>query len=177
MIRACWIAAVAGVVGLAGYGGAQTISSERVISVKELDKPAQKCRVIKCWTEKDGSRVCQVQVIATGEMMTIQESGPTQAAQASPGGFKALTTRIFHWGKGSAPPEGVPAAPKDAVVVGQPSGVPGGATPAAPRKRLGLFAWGRDKDETPARAERWSTEDANRGQSEAARKGDFASSG
>jgi hypothetical protein len=190
MIRASWITAVGCALVLAGAGWGQSLTPERIISVKEQSKPAQKCRVLKCWTEKDGSRVCQVQALDTGEMMTIMESGPLQpAAPASSGNsIKALSTRIFHWGRNSEPPTDVPAAPRDAVVVGQPQPATGAASSQAsesPSRRWrlsGLFASSRSEKTdascpcAPGKVERWSTQDSARAQADAVRKAEFASS-
>src|SRR4051812_8685894 len=116
MIRARWIGAVACALGLAGAGWGQSMTPERVVSVKEAGKPAQKCRVLRCWTEKDGSRLCQVQAVDTGEMMTIMDpsDAPPPAGAAAPAAgqgssLRSLTSRVFRWGKGDEPPAGVPA--------------------------------------------------------------------
>ena len=51
----------------------QAMQAERLIMVTEADKPAQTCRVLKCWRDKDHNKVCQVQAIDSGEMITIVE--------------------------------------------------------------------------------------------------------
>src|SRR5262249_14714454 len=53
--------------------------TERTITVKEGDKPAQKCKVIKTWRTADGTEAFQVQALDTGELMTIVEESSSGA--------------------------------------------------------------------------------------------------
>lgn len=83
-----------------------TAQPERFITIKEDGKGMAKCRVLKCWTQADGCKACEVQVVETGEMMTIVDEAP-----------KAARQRIFAWGKSKTTPAGAPPAPIDAQVV------------------------------------------------------------
>jgi hypothetical protein len=181
MIRARWMGAVAGVLVLAGAGWGQTVQ-ERIITVKEGEK-AQKCRVLKCWTEKDGSRVCQVQVIATGETMTIQESGPAQSAKSG-SSLRSMTSRIFHWGKGGDTPTGVPAGTVTTTVVRQPQPAGSVIVSTTEPPRAGgpaLFASATQPAAASSpyamvgtvKAERWSAREGTLAQADAARKSEL----
>src|SRR5262245_35548309 len=110
MVRATKLGSV--VVGLAASGlawgqSAPTPPASRaepagkIITVSEPGKPAQKCRLIKMWTQPNGGKACQVQTIAGGEMMTIVQSAP-----AAPGmSGKTLAMTIYHWQGGTPHPE------------------------------------------------------------------------
>src|SRR5262249_12026587 len=119
MTRSNGIGAVVGLLACAAVVGAQAIQPERLIMVTEADKPAQKCRVLKCWRDKDGNKVCQVQAVDSGEMMTILE--PDAPQPAGPSGLVRLPavslTKVFRWGSETSAPPMAPAVPP-AVVVG-----------------------------------------------------------
>src|SRR5438874_10489 len=57
--------------------GTQTVSAqpERILTVYENGK-GLRCRVVTTWRLQDGSAAYQVQVVDTGETMTIVEDGP-----------------------------------------------------------------------------------------------------
>jgi hypothetical protein len=95
---------------------------EEFRTIQEAGKPAQKCRVMARWKMPDGSPACQMQAIDSGEILTIVETGPVQNA---PGAAKSVATRIYHWGKNTTRPAGVPVPPP----VQEPAIA---ATPAAP---------------------------------------------
>jgi hypothetical protein len=76
----------------------------KIITVNEPGKPAQKCRLIKMWTQPNGGKACQVQAIANGEMMTIVQSEPAT------GTGKTLAMTIYHW-SGSTPNPEAPLPP------------------------------------------------------------------
>lgn len=104
----------------------------RIISVSEAGKPAQKCKVVKWWTDAKGQRNLQVEVVGTGEMMTIVETG-VAVAGAPANGPRTITTTIFHWGKGKRPPEGVPVPPDMAPPApAMPKAVPIVSSPPPP---------------------------------------------
>jgi hypothetical protein len=117
MVRSVWIAAV--VVGLAWTGLAEAQSSapagsaiaERYITVREEGKLPQRCKLLKSWREANGVPAFQVQVVDSGELMTIVGSGPP----AEGGNPRALSTRIFHWGSDNKPPAGAPLPPTQAA--------------------------------------------------------------
>lgn len=126
MVRSVGITAV--VLGLAwtGLAGAQSSSpleKARYISVSEEGKPPQRCKLLKTWREADGAPAFQVQAVDTGELMTIRGSNQ-QGAGSDP---KAMTTRIFRWGRENKPPEGAPVPPPTATVLTAPP-APAGTT-------------------------------------------------
>ncbi len=113
--------------------------TERIITVQETGKPAQKCKLLKTWRTPEGAQAYQVQALMTGELMTIVESGPTATVpSATPGTrLQARATRIFHWGESTTPPVGVPLPPTTTVVQNMPTpALPDskpGSAPASPR--------------------------------------------
>jgi hypothetical protein len=140
MARSIWIGALVATLACTAPGWAQVQSQERVVTIREADRPAQKCRVLKCWKLKDGGKACQVQAIDTGEMLTIVE--PAAARQVAAGGTTGKVSRIFHWGNKNTPPKDAPVAPPDAVVLGKPAN-------ERPAERSLLSKWFGGK-ETPA---------------------------
>jgi hypothetical protein len=113
MVRATKIGSV--VVGLAASGLAWGQSAlmppapaaepaGKIITVSEPGKPAQKCRLIKMWTQPNGGKACQVQAIASGEMMTVVQSAPAA------GGGRTLAMTIYHW-SGTTPHPDAPMPP------------------------------------------------------------------
>ena len=83
MVRSTWISAL--VVGMActvpAWG--QVLQTERFVTVKEAGKPARKCRVLKVWTQRDGTRLAQVKAVDTGEVMTIVEESARQGGNTT----------------------------------------------------------------------------------------------
>jgi hypothetical protein len=118
MVRAYKLGSV--VVGLAATGLAwgqsaltQPLQAEpavRIITINEPGKPAQKCRLLKQWTQPTGGKACQVQAIDSGEMMTIVQSGPAPTDAGPDGQSKKLPMRIYHW-QGSTPHPQAPMPP------------------------------------------------------------------
>src|SRR5665213_950332 len=131
MVRSYWMGPLFGVLALTGLAQSQTItpaapakesdSKERYVTVGDLGKPGQKCRVLKTWTTPNGNPAYQVQALDTGELMTIEESD--SAAKQSPGAVvRSRPTRIFPWGRDAqTSPHGSPEPPANAVVLAQPS--------------------------------------------------------
>jgi hypothetical protein len=114
MVRATKIGSV--VVGLAASGLAWGQSAQtppapvpeptgKIITVNESGKPAQKCRLIKMWTQPSGGKACQVQAIDTGHIMTIVQSAPSAG-----GDGKTLPMTIYHW-TGNMPHPQAPMPP------------------------------------------------------------------
>ncbi|MCI0684543.1 MAG: HEAT repeat domain-containing protein [Gemmataceae bacterium] len=91
---------------------AQTAAAERVMTVHENGK-ALRSRVITSWRMANGALAHQLQVIDSGEMLTIVEDGqPMMVSQGANTQVRALPMRIFHWGlRNRTPPPGVPAPP------------------------------------------------------------------
>ncbi|HXG13113.1 MAG TPA: hypothetical protein VNK04_25370, partial [Gemmataceae bacterium] len=115
-------------------------TGERLITVQEGDKPAQKCRVLKTWKTPEGNQALQVQAVDTGEMMTIIEEGPAvPTGSGLTGRVRTMTTRIFHWGPHKTPPPGVPMPPPTATVQSPPA-APGSGSPVAQAPMTGLVA-------------------------------------
>jgi hypothetical protein len=94
-------------------------STDEIRSIQEPGKPAQKCRVVSQWRDANGNLNCQCQSLDTGEMITIVETGPGQPGPgtASAGPARAMVSRIFHWGRNTTPPPGVPVPPPEGTVV------------------------------------------------------------
>lgn len=127
MVRSHWIGPVFGVLALTGLAAGQTTTplvpastgdaEGQIVTVQEMGRPAQKCKVLKTWTEPDGTHAYQVQALDTGELMTI-EGGQPNLVPSRGGPVRAAAMRIFHWGRrGDAFPPGTPQPPPDAVVV------------------------------------------------------------
>ncbi len=104
---------------------------ERFLSVQEVGRPPLRCKLLKSWVEPGGSKAYQVQAVATGEMLTILESGQTEGQGPGDRGKKAAASRIVHWGVASHPPTGTPEAPPNATLHGRPiaPGVTGAPAP------------------------------------------------
>jgi hypothetical protein len=85
--------------------------------VQEQGKPALSCRLVKSWRTEDGNQAHQVQVIATGEMLTIVEGGDlaTPLATSRPR-RRTVAMRIFRWGASRTAPVGVPVPPGETIV-------------------------------------------------------------
>lgn len=126
MIRSSGFGAVLVVLACAAVVGAQAQQAERHIMVTEAGKPAQKCRVIKCWTDRDGSKLCQVQAIDSGEMMTIVQSEGRPSGGPGTVRLPAPLAKVVHWGGEKSSPPIAPTAPPDAQIVGsaQPAAKP-----------------------------------------------------
>src|SRR5262245_33730234 len=69
---------------------AQTASSqaERILTVYENGK-ALRCRVVTSWRLQNGSAAYQVQVVDTGETLTIVEDGPSTTLEGRQGKMRA----------------------------------------------------------------------------------------
>jgi hypothetical protein len=82
---------------------------EDYLTIQEVGKPQVKCRVLARWRTAEGYPAYQLQALDTGEFMTIVEDGPALPIAGS--SAKAIGTRIFHWGRHTTPPPGVPVPP------------------------------------------------------------------
>src|SRR5262249_30631239 len=132
------LVAVVGLLACAAVVGAQAMQPERLLMVTEADKPAQKCRVLKCWKDKDGNKVCQVQAIDSGEIMTILDPGGAGGPDAVANPAVGLT-KVFRWGSETTSPPIAPSIPPDAAVVGMPQ------QPAKPSTWDRMFASSRPR--------------------------------
>jgi hypothetical protein len=120
MVRSIWMKTFMGILASAGLVlGQQAVPTPpasdavgRVITVTEMGKPSQKCKIIKEWRMEDGSLVRQVEALDSGERMTIVETGVLSTAPNPSGGqIKSVASRIFHWGRSQTAPAGTPLPP------------------------------------------------------------------
>jgi hypothetical protein len=134
MVRSYWIGPVLMVLAVTGLAWCQVLPpgstpaspKEHTMTVQETDKPPLKCKVLRMWHEPDGTRAFLVQAIASGETITIVQTGAAQG--------KTAATKIYHWGDDARPPAGAPVAPADAIVLGTPvSSVEFPKTPYPPK--------------------------------------------
>ncbi len=91
---------------------APSMPHEQVVTIRELNLPPQKCRVLKTWTEKDGSKASQIQAIDTYEIMTMVQPSSSMVDG------KPTVTRVYRWKSIDKAPAGSPIIPSNAVVVG-----------------------------------------------------------
>jgi hypothetical protein len=113
-------------------------ATSRIIEVAENGGPKQKCKILKEWVELDGARAFQVEVLDTGEILTMVTSGPVSTELSSGNRMKTMTTRIFHWGKDKTPPPNAPVPPAAAVVHDVPKATPARDVPKATPARVGV---------------------------------------
>jgi len=87
-------------------------------TVDEPNKPPVKCRVMAEWKTPEGHKAAQLQSVESGEIMTMVEIAPVAGAANA-----KCTASLYHWGKSTTPPPGVPVPPLGAMTktVGQPS--------------------------------------------------------
>src|SRR5262245_20494603 len=139
MYRSRWIGALAGALTFLAPAAAEPFfKPNQIINVREEGKPPRRCKVLSCWSEKDGTRVCQAQALDNGEKMTIIEPKPS--------GDGKPVRHILHgqpqakageaWGKvdkwSAEDAQKAEAASEKAVAnVGPPAARPGVADPLA----------------------------------------------
>ncbi len=119
MVRSYWIGPVVVALAVAGFALSQTVppaveTKERTLTVQEADKPSLKCKVLKTWRLPDGHKAFLVQALSTGEFITIAETVDASAET------KAVSTKIYHWGKSDTPPAGAPEVANNALLLGNP---------------------------------------------------------
>src|SRR5438128_959663 len=103
MVRSYWKAALAlALLGGAALGQQLTraqsppaATGERLVTIQEPGKPAQKCRILSSWRLEDGTLAHKVQAVDTGEISTLIDS-------PSP--------RVIPWDASGAPPAITPAS-------------------------------------------------------------------
>ncbi|MFL5240489.1 MAG: HEAT repeat domain-containing protein [Gemmataceae bacterium] len=108
-----WLALLAATIGqqsrLIASSGIPANAVGRTIVVTEGGKSA-KCTVLKVWQTADGAGAMLVEAIDTGERISIIQAGQID------GSGKALSARIYHWGRGhTKPPAGVPFPPGEEI--------------------------------------------------------------
>lgn len=97
-------------------------ATQAMMTVHENGKAVQ-CRILSSWQCANGARAFQLEVLATGEKLTIVEDGPGSAFQSQTGRMRTLPMRIFHWGRSKTPPAGAPMPPDPMISereVGEP---------------------------------------------------------
>jgi hypothetical protein len=83
--------------------------SGRIITVQEFGGAQLKCRVLRTWIQPDGNAAYEVQILSTGEKMTIAEANDITAP---PGTTQhGRMTRLFHWGHSNTAPKDAPVPP------------------------------------------------------------------
>lgn len=127
MVRSSWIGALGVVLACIAPGWGQVLQQERLVVVREEGKPPLQCRVLKCYTQKDGSRICKVQPVGGGEIMTIVEeavasSPPAVATSPRPAAPAPMSPapRLLSQPP-STPLAGVPVSTSERVMRPQPT--------------------------------------------------------
>lgn len=118
MIRASWKGALLAALASAGVAWGQSPSlptraarpAEKVVTVQEKDGLPEPCRLLKTWTTDDGRKAFLLEVLDSGERLTVVQKGG-----ARPGSNQVGAT-IYRWGNGDAPPKGSPVPPPEGAV-------------------------------------------------------------
>ncbi|MBM4071567.1 MAG: hypothetical protein FJ271_21930, partial [Planctomycetes bacterium] len=108
---------------LPAMDGTDSPPSQTTMTVHENGKAIQ-CRLINSWRCDNGARAFQLEVLETGEKLTMVEDGPGTSFQSRAGRMRSLPMRIFHWGRGRNSPPGAPVPPPQMISsqdVGQPT--------------------------------------------------------
>jgi hypothetical protein len=113
MDRAKWAAtlmAVSAGVALAwGQANLPLDIGRDLLTVREANRPDQKCRILNAWKQPDGTMAFEVQCLETEEHLTIAEMSPTEGGSSDPS--RGMKSRIYHWGQSLTPPAGAPQMP------------------------------------------------------------------
>ncbi len=133
MVGFKWKRTVVTAVACASLAWAQTsqspstplVDKPRTMTVQELGKAPERCRVLRTWRETNGATVFEVQSLSSGERLTIVHSSASGSQSA--GKKDDLTMRIYHW-TGTMPPVGAPVAPPPAVATAPATTKPRAAT-------------------------------------------------
>jgi hypothetical protein len=67
--------------------------SEAIVTLKETSKKDQKCKVVRVYRTTDGKTAYDLQVVATGERITIYEG--SASTDADRGGLRGMAARLF----------------------------------------------------------------------------------
>jgi hypothetical protein len=132
--------------------------ANRIVTISERGKPAQKCRLLQQWTQPNGGEAYQVQALDSGELMTIVQFPATTVVGSGPGKMMAIT--IYHW-TGNTPhplapvlrttvqttpiapiPAAVAQASPPTMVAQQTTPLPASAAPVATARSNGLSLFG-----------------------------------
>jgi homeobox protein ESX1 len=103
-------------------------AAPEIIKLQEPGKPEQKCKVLKTYRQPDGKLARQVEVLGTGEILTIIEGSSGPGESGTGGGPRALTNRprILPLGRNHspAPSPSLPATRETRVVPPAPTPPP-----------------------------------------------------
>jgi hypothetical protein len=110
-------------------GKMETVGADEFRMLQEAGKPALKCRVMYKWRNPEGRLAMQMQSVDTGEIITVAEATVPQGAPESPAGGVAM--RIYHWGRNTTPPLGVPVPPLQETVIATSQPMTGPSYPAS----------------------------------------------
>ena len=103
MVRSRWIGAVAGMLSCVApvvVAQAPVMQANRVVQVREAGQAPRACRVVHCWKEVDGSRICQVEALDNGDKLTIYEPVDGSSMRVFKGHAKApapVSPRATGW--------------------------------------------------------------------------------
>src|SRR6266542_3969264 len=92
MVRSYWKGALVLTLAVGGVIRAQqtavpplvATAPNGIVTVQQMGKPAQKCRILESWPTGDGKTAVKVQSLETGEVSTIIE-GPSAGLMKTPG--------------------------------------------------------------------------------------------
>jgi hypothetical protein len=68
----------------AGEESGDEAPGERLITIESEGKPAQVCRVLREWDTEDGSTAQEVEVVETGERMTLIKKSASTSTDVKP---------------------------------------------------------------------------------------------
>ena len=73
---------------------------ENTVTVRESGKPDAKCRIVRSCRQPNGMMAYDVQIIDSGEWMTVVETGAITAMSQESNGtcIRGVSTQIYHWG-------------------------------------------------------------------------------
>jgi hypothetical protein len=78
------VASEAAVPDAAGEESGNESAPERLITIQSEGKPAQVCRVLREWETEDGSTAQEVEVVETGERMTLIKKSASTSTDVKP---------------------------------------------------------------------------------------------
>src|SRR5215207_1413552 len=138
MVRPMWIRALMAALASTGLAVAQQPAAPtaahqagEVITLHEAGKQPQKCQLVKSWRTSDGAQAHQLKVLDTGETVTLTESGPPTTTPPGATPSRAVSSKIFHWGRDNKPPVGSPPPPGVATA-SAPAAAPAPTPKASP---------------------------------------------
>ncbi len=87
---------------------------ENTVTVREPGKPDAKCRIVRCRRQPNGMMAYDVQIIDSGEWMTVVETGAITAMSEAGNGtcIRGVSSQIYHWGR--KPPTGIDSPSQEA---------------------------------------------------------------